>query len=266
MTTPETLELMKETERVALESMKEKEPYMVRVCNRPYVVMPEVFSPKYFQDTEFFAQVVPKHVQGPNFLEMGSGTGIVIAEVARNCRKVAPSCRKLEYLVAIDKNPEAAVNTQINMSLYKMPIGPMINWEVKYGDMFGPVSNLSGKDIITNGPNGEQICKHYGMFDEIFWNLPFGDYQANEELRNLGLSVFDPDYKTLKKFLRESPDYLSEGGQLLLGYSSTIGNMDVLNEELTRNGFTEAALLEEEVSTEGVLPVKFELFGARRKE
>lgn len=47
------------TAKVLRKSKAEKEKYEVKIFNRKFVVYPNVFSPKYFFDTEFFARELP---------------------------------------------------------------------------------------------------------------------------------------------------------------------------------------------------------------
>ena len=47
------------TKQVLEESQQEKEPYLTTVSGKEFVVNPNVFSPKYFNDTELFADNLP---------------------------------------------------------------------------------------------------------------------------------------------------------------------------------------------------------------
>ena len=57
------------TRKVLEDSKKEEEPYTVTVCGREFKVLPNVFSPKYFFDTELFAENFPL-VEGEEILEI----------------------------------------------------------------------------------------------------------------------------------------------------------------------------------------------------
>lgn len=132
---------LKGTKKILEESKKEKRPYWIKVLGKNFIVFPNVFSPKYFRDTEIFAKNIPIK-KGQDVLEIGSGTGIIsIFSAFKGAKKV----------LAIDINPEAVKNTKENISKHKLK--KVI--EVRKGDVYRPLNN-------------------YEKFDIIFWNTPFG--------------------------------------------------------------------------------------------
>jgi release factor glutamine methyltransferase len=64
------------TRKLLQHSSRETEPYNVTVSGRSFIVLPNVFSPKYFNDTELFANNLPV-VHGEEMLEIGPGTGVI---------------------------------------------------------------------------------------------------------------------------------------------------------------------------------------------
>ena len=44
------------TRKIINESKKEKKQYLITLLDKEFVVFPNVFSPKYFKDTEIFAK------------------------------------------------------------------------------------------------------------------------------------------------------------------------------------------------------------------
>src|SRR5687768_3552272 len=96
------------TGKVLQKSKNETNPYHVAVLGREFIVYPNVFSPKYFRDTELFAKNLPIR-QGEELLEVGSGSGVIsIMAIYHGAKKV----------VAIDINPDAVKNTEANIKLH----------------------------------------------------------------------------------------------------------------------------------------------------
>lgn len=166
---------------------------------------PNVFSPKYFTDSFWFAKEISEIVRGTSFLEIGSGTGVVSLLAAKNEASV----------FCTDINKQAISNTKRNFE----------------------INNLKGNfiegDLFENIP--KNIC-----FDYIFWNHPFfeSDMPVNDILLRAG---FDHKYEDLERYLKEGHDYLNKNGKLLLG----TGNAARLNriEEICDKYFCKMNLL-----------------------
>lgn len=217
------------THQILDESQQEKEPYKTTVAGRGFIVNPNVFSPKYFHDTEEFALHLPVR-KGEEMLEIGPGTGaIAITAIYNGASKVT----------AIDINPSAVENTQENINLH----GMHDRVEVRQGDLY---------DALKNGEK----------FDTIFWNTPFGLVE-DKGISNLEKSVYDPGYKATERFIKEGRQHLKNDGRLLIGFSSTLGRLDLLKQFAEQAGFDLNLLYE--VESEEVHPVKFEIFEAREK-
>jgi len=216
------------TQKILDESQKESAPYWVEILNKKFIVFPNVFSPKYFFDTEFFAKKISVK-QDEEFLEIGPGSGVISVFMALKGAKVT----------AVDINPDAVKNTQENAKAHKMEQ----RVSVYEGNLYSPVGDK--------------------RFDTIFWNTPFG-YTENENITTIEKAVFDPGYKSTKTFIGEAKNHLKEGGRLLIGFSSTLGHIEKLKELVKNNGFSFKTLaIIESVETH---PVKFELFESRRKD
>ncbi|MFA5992836.1 MAG: methyltransferase [Candidatus Pacearchaeota archaeon] len=241
--------LMMGTARVLSKSQKEKEPYMGWINGIQYVVMPGVFPPTYFQDTAFFAKEVPKRVQYVElggFLEMGCGTGVVTCEVIKRSMRVPNKKHPIgsSFTVhAADINPIAVRNTRINRLLH---------------DPEGNCSDVYESDLFDTLPgNG---------YNTIFWNIPFGDWGEQGKLDLLHQAVWDPGYKNLRRFGEQCTSYLGDNGNLLIGFSTTLGKFDVLQEILKQNRFQPPKIVAQSgYEREGNpnLPVKFELLETR---
>ena len=139
--------------------------------------------------------------------------------------------------MAVDINPDAVANTRANAARH----GLLHQISAFQGDVYEPLSPTD-------------------QFDTIFWNTPFA-YLESAELSHLEKSVLDPDYQATKRFVVESKDHLKPNGRLLIGFSKTLGEYDLLQEFLTEAGFTAKVL----ASTQSIekYPVSFELIEAR---
>jgi methylase of polypeptide subunit release factors len=185
------------------EMLREDMPYEIAFAGKTFIVRPGVFSPRYFDDTLLFATHFP-YREEEQFLEMGSGTGIISALAALNGAK---------NVIGIDINPAAAKNTQENARLHDVDSRvSAIN-----GSLFGPIRN--------------EKC-----FDTIFWNLPYVNVTRNE-LTTIERAFFDTNYRTIRAFIAEAHQHLRPEGRLLLGFSSTIGDGPLLNEILEHHNY-----------------------------
>jgi len=215
------------TRKILDQSKLKKAPYKTMVFGREFIVLPNVFSPKYFYDTELFAEHLPVK-KGENMLEIGPGTGAIsITAIYKGAQKV----------VAVDINPDAVKNTQANIELHHM----QSKVEVRQGNLYEPL-----KDDET--------------FDTIFWNTPFG-FVEDTEVSDLEKAVYDPSYRSTEVFIKEAGQHLKNGGRILIGFSTTLGRLDLLQKFVQEAGLSLKLLYE--VQSEEVHPVKFEIFEAK---
>ena len=56
-----------------------REPYGISILGIDIIVLPDVFSPKYFTDSEWYAKEAAEIVGAGSLLEIGTGTGILLA-------------------------------------------------------------------------------------------------------------------------------------------------------------------------------------------
>jgi HemK-related putative methylase len=175
------------------------------------MVLPGVFSPKYFKDTFIFAEILPE-LKGKTLLEIGCGTGILsIFSIWKGAKEVT----------SVDINPKAVINTIENVKIHNLS-----KWiKVKESDIFSSISD---------------------KFDVILWNFPFLHINNNQVTLHEKM-VFDPNYKELKRFVSLSDNYLNKEGFLLIGFSPEIGHIDKLKSILNENGF-EMALISKKKS------------------
>lgn len=147
-------------------------------------ILPQVFSPAYFTDSEWFATEIAAVSAGRSLLDIGTGTGIVALLAAREGATVT----------ATDINPLAVENARLNFSAHKVSI------QALQGDVYKAL------------PAG-------AMFDVIFWNHPFNlGTDPNEDL--LSLCGFDYEYRGLRQYIEGAERHLAPGGRLLLGTST----------------------------------------------
>ncbi|MBI4050711.1 MAG: hypothetical protein HY396_01915 [Candidatus Doudnabacteria bacterium] len=95
-------------------------------------------------------------------------------------------------------------------------------------------------------------------FHKIFWDVPFG-YVTKKNLTILERAVFDYRYEHIQKYLLEARTRLLPNGRIFIGFSSTLGRLDILSEMAKRAGF-KLGLIDKKESWEGRLKVQFELF------
>ena len=133
--------------------------------------------------------------RGGNFLEIGSGTGVVSCHVG-----IYSDPRKI---VATDIEPEAVKNTNINALLH----------------------NLEHKITARQGDLFQALCTN-NRFDEIFWNMPFVYHNFGEG--TFSRDVSDPRYGNIGAFICIAQGYLKPKGRLLLGFSRQWGNYQLL--------------------------------------
>lgn len=196
---------------------------------REFLVRPGIFSPEYYPETEFYANEVSKLVKpGDDFLEVGCGVGVTSIFAAKKGARVT----------AVDINPQAVSVTKDNVYRY----GLENEMDVLESDVY---------DAITP----------WKQFDVIFWNVPFG---LGEPASMLERAVFDQEYASIKKYISGAAEKrLKPGGKLLIGFSTTLGNEELLRKLAGEAGFGLNLVAETlDRSAPPDFPIKFELFQA----
>ncbi len=160
------------------------EPYSTTSAGLDIVVMPKVFSPAYFTDSEWFATGIAALAGKGRLLDVGTGTGIVALLAHLNGASA----------VATDINPHAVENARRNFEKFGLSI------PVYLGDVYAAV------------PAGEE-------FDLIFWNHPFNRGTRLHE-DELSLCGFDYEYRGLTRFIQDAHYFLTDRGRLILGTST----------------------------------------------
>lgn len=178
--------------------------YFFTFRDKSFVGYPNVYSPVIFPGANKQGNIPIK--MGDHFLEIGCGTGIF---------SVLAALDGAECVVAVDINSDAVANTIENAKLH----GVDGRLKVIEGDMFCPLEKGSA-------------------FDIIFFNIPFCHINCNtKELSMLGKSLFDPEHDLLHRFFKEGQDYLRPNGRLILGYSTTHGDIQLMHEWADKYGW-----------------------------
>lgn len=170
-----------------------KYPFFFR--DKLFFGYPDVYSPVIFPGAKKM-KMLPIS-KGDHFLEIGCGTGVF---------SVLAALDGAEKVVAIDINPNAVANTIDNGEFH----GVANKMEVLLGDMFSPLQEDQ-------------------QFDVIFFNIPFAHRDRSvEELSMLERSLFDPEHELLRRYISEGKKHLKASGKMLLGYSTTHGDIDLM--------------------------------------
>ena len=170
---------------ILAESQLEIEPYVVDVCGSRFVVLPNVFSPRYFKSTPIFTGCMTV-AKSERFLEVGCGAGVTAVAAARRGADV----------LAVDISAAAVRNAKLNAELH----GVEDRLQARESDLFSAV----GSD---------------GPFDTISWNAPFIRVEPEYEYRStLERSLYDPGYRYLRRFLDEGRGHMRVNGRVLVGF------------------------------------------------
>ena len=88
------------------------EPYEITFLGSKLYVFPNVFSPKYFFNTEWYGKALPKIVGNNSFLEIGTGTGAIALEIGKNNSRI----------LTTDINEYAVENAKFNFKQNNLDI------------------------------------------------------------------------------------------------------------------------------------------------
>jgi 16S rRNA G1207 methylase RsmC len=179
---------------------RHQDEYSATVGDFTIYIHPSVFSPKYFKETQWYAENLPAIVNGKSFLEVGVGSGLVSLSVA-----ASGSSR----VFGVDINPEAVKIAQKNFEANGMKNGA-----------------FAVSDIYENVT---------GRFDFIFWNHPWQNSLTNITDQLNCEHTFDEDYRHLTTYISEAKNYLTPGGRMLLG-TSAFADREAMDEIFAEHG------------------------------
>jgi release factor glutamine methyltransferase len=166
------------------------------------VIDEDVFSPVMIGDTSFFAENLPVP-PGGTVLEVGCGAGLIALSAAR---------RGAASVLATDISPAAVANCQAN------------------ADRCGLAGVVTARtsDVFSAVAPDER-------FDLVFWNCPYIAATRDDD-DPLEVSVFDPGYRSIGRYLREAGQHLTSGGRALMGFSDTAGDRALLDRRAEEAG------------------------------
>lgn len=206
------------------------------------IIYEGVFSPKYFEDSEFFASTIPIK-RGANFLEIGCGSGIV---------SLAAAIKGAQSVTATDRYFYPVWNTMENVERFHnlMPKTQFTRFFYGVGDVF----DVEPRHIIDR------------KFDVIFWNTPFG--YTNRPVKESRRALWDQNYAGIRKYIEQGHTHLlAETGRLLIGFSTSVGKYGVLKRIAQDNG-CELELLTTSLPhfRNPAGPVQFEIFEVKKSK
>ena len=214
------------TENLLEQIRSEHESYTTTIEGKEFIVFPNVYSPKYSNGTAVFAKNFP-YQRDEDVLEIGTGIGAISILIAYNgARRV----------VATDINPDAVRNTQANIALHHMEE----RIEVREGSLYEPL-------------------RADEKFNTIFWNVPYCFTDENS-ISDLEKAVYDPGYRAIEEFIKGAKDHLTETGRVLIGFSTTLGRVDLLEKFLREAGMSLRII--SETTSDDDPPIKTEIFEA----
>ncbi len=214
---PEERELWYRTIETIYQNMRAKAsdgPYEICCEGIVLTVSPNVYAPRFFTDSLWFAEELPRIVGTRSLLEIGTGTGILAIACARNGSR---------RVVATDVNPDAVRNAQLNVTKLKPKV------EIRQGSLYGPIRSDE-------------------TFDCIFWAHPFNNWPvpvADMLLR----SGMDYHYEGVRGYIAGAGNHLTNNGRLLLGTGDS-ADLETISRFATENGYELDLLSESEMPLE----------------
>ncbi|KAF2075211.1 hypothetical protein CYY_003472 [Polysphondylium violaceum] len=181
-----------------------KGQYEYNVGGKTLKIHPNVYSPKYFPESYWYAKNLSASViqKDKKFLEVGLGSGIISLFVRDTGAQI----------FGVDINPDAVDITKQNFRN----------------------NNQNGLFQISDIYNDlDQDLK----FDYIFWNHPWQNDKnsISKELRTE--KTLDEGYVLLKRYVAQARSRLTPTGRLLLGTCSHAGSIDKIYEIARDNKF-----------------------------
>jgi GTP cyclohydrolase II len=210
-----------EKTKIFLQQSKPSDWEKTTILGKEFLIHPAVFNPKNFPSTSWYAEKVSKITKKQkDFCEIGCGTGVVSCICALENKNLS--------VVSTDINSFATENTRLNANLLKLN---------KQIDVY------SG-DVLDGIPRNKK-------FDSIFWALPFGFLDPGLKINLDEMQVFDPGYKATRKFFLDARNFLKTNGKILIAFSESLGNKELLQELSKEAGIKFKKIAETELEEKG---------------
>lgn len=197
-----------------------------------FIIKHLVYSPEHVPVAMAWPRWIAEHSAGKSFLEIGTGTGIAAIYTALH--------GKPSRVVATDIAPRAVENCRANAAQYELE---------------EPYFQTIESDVFENIP---QEAK----FDMMFWNFPWNapDQEIEDILAKEGKNIskdkvmqlkagLDPQYKALRRFIKEGRGRLNPNGEILLGAGAP-SRHDIIHGEAERNGYNIEIAAEQEMDVD----------------
>jgi methylase of polypeptide subunit release factors len=178
-----------------------KQSYYISALDADIIAHSNVLQPLSQDTIELFQEGLENVRQTASVFREGDTT-IEILDMGCGCGCLSLLAAKVfaDYdvrILATDILPEAIATTKLNVQHF-MEAGEIETTDS--GDLFDPVGDR--------------------RFDLIIFNAP---WVVSEPQSRAEMATHDAEQETVRRFLMESPDYLKEGGYIILGYSDHSG-------------------------------------------
>jgi len=198
------------------------------INGRSYFVRNNVFNPRVFPSTSWYAQNLPV-TNGDHILEIGTGAGVIAIEA---------TYKGAGWGVATDISKDACKLARKNARQHHAPI------------------------IVLQSDVFEQLHMKYCQkgFDTLFWSMPFG--YTEQEPTAIERTTFDCKYQSIERYFAGAERFLKPKGKLLFGFSKILGSEKHLDKILRTYGYTKKLL--SETTLKEVREVDFGIYQAVR--
>lgn len=167
------------------------------------LIFPHVYPSERFRTTKFLFESFKGVFAGKRICDMGCGPGIIGLYALQ---------QGAQYVVQVDINPIAVDNAKENNILHG----------------FGPDKvQVYESDCFTTVPKQ--------VFDVVVFNVPFHS-EVIEIVDPLQYAFYDPNFRSIKKFLNQLLDYIDPNSEVFIAFSSK-GNISMLEALLSQAGF-----------------------------
>lgn len=197
-----------------------------------FIIKKLVYSPEHVPVAMAWPKWIAERSEGKSFLEIGTGTGIAAVYVGLH--------GKPKQVIATDISPMAVENCRANAEQYGLE---------------EPFFRTIESDVFEAVPQDEK-------FDTMFWNFPWNapDQDIEDILAQEGSEVkpekviqlkagLDPQYKALRRFIREGKQHLNPGGEILLGAGAPVRH-DIIFGEAEKYGYNIEVAAEQEMDVD----------------